>query len=688
MRSEGTLELESKRRNAITRRMKANWILLALGLGFSALGFLSFQVAHHPEPYSFDVTVTRWIQSLEFPGLHAFCSFFGSMAAAEIGGILALVLVVLFLWLKARPLEALTVCAVGSLWAFDNIIVNLVDRPRPTAELVQVGAGSGYSFPSGHASAAVAFYGLIAFLVFVNIKDKLIRCLAIGFAVIMVALVSLSRLYFAAHWPSDMLGGYLMGAVVLAAIAWFYLYARNGHLPLPKMHRRFGSDNRGRVAHSISSTVYLDHDHGIAIKEYNPPFFVRALYWLAFQARFPYNGRREALLAAQHRRKIAGLLTKYHFGYNMVAPILDIRRNNGRHQLVAELVPGEEPRSNCEVEGELREVADYFTAVGLPPWQVLPGNPKAYSNLILTPEGRPKVIDLESALVSPVQPIARLGGLFRDGHIPTFDDVDFPRLRGYLRQNEVSLEQVLGPGEFGELAQAVEACERYTNAWKAQEPAIWSHVARFIYRILSFGKLSSWVRAKLLGAESTAVHFLHDAVGRWLGKGRLDVEKAAMLRANIADLRKSGMLYHLGAHMVLSIALRFPVGSMVRFFWVLGFRLRSRLQLALGRITIEQHRIGRATHSIPVMLLAMVPGLGAVCYLAAGPMLKAGLAPLIIDQFLYKLPFRLYHRLPLSRITVPRRKRRLQGDKPAVEEIPVLTRMTPIRMTPPGLAPF
>jgi len=651
------------------------WGLLALGVGASALGFFSFQVAHHPGPFSFDVTITRWIQSLEFPGLHTLLSFFNNMAAFEIGGVLALVFVVLLLWFKARPLEALAISAIAGLWPLDNIVVNLVDRPRPAADLVQTwGVGSGYSFVSGHAAAAVAFYGLIAFLVFVNIKDRLIRSLAIGSAFFMVAMVSISRLYFAAHWPSDMLGGYLMGALVLGAIAYVYLHARDGRFPLPKPHRRFGSHNGVGVVQSIASTVYLDEGHGIAIKEYNPPFFVRALYWLVFQARFPYDDRREALVAAQQRRKIAGLLTKYRFGYNMVAPILDIRRNNGRYQLVAEFVPGSEPRSNRQVERELREIADYFTAVGLPTWQVLPGNPKAYSNLILTPEGRLKVIDLESALVSPVQPIARLGGLLRDGHIPTFDDVDFVRLHGYLRDNDVSLRQVLGSEDFEELAQAVEVCEGYTNAWKAQEPAIWGRAARFIYRPFYFGRISSWLRSKLLSAESTAVDFLHDALERWVQGGRIDAEKMPFLQANIADLRESGMLYHLGAHMVLSVPLRLPVGSIVRFFWVLGFRMRSRLRLAMGRITIEQHRIGRATHSVPVMLLAIIPGLGAVCYLAAAPMLKAGLAPLIIDQFLYKLPFRLYNRLQLSRITMPRRKRLLQGDKPAAaEEISTLT---------------
>ena len=645
------------------------WGSLALGLVASALGFFSFQVYHHHGPFSFDVTITRWIQSLEFPGLHAFLSFFDGMAAAELGGILALVLVVLFLWLKARPLEALVVSAVGSLWAIDNVIVNLVDRPRPTADLVQTwGAGFGYSFPSGHAAAALAFYGLLALIVFVNVKDKVIRSLAVGFAFSMVALVSLSRVYLGAHWPSDVLGGYLMGALVLGALGWFYLSARDGRLPLPKVQPRLRGDHGLRVAHSIASTVYLDEGRGLAIKEYNPSFPVRGLYWLAFQARFPYNGRREALLAAQYRRKVAGLLTKYRFGYNMVAPILEIRKENGQHQLVTEFIPGSTPRSNCQVEGALREVADYFTAVGLPTWQVLPGNPRAYSNLILTPEGRLKVIDMESALVSPVQPIGQLGGLLREGHIPSFDDVDFLRLHGYLRDNEVSLRQVLSREEFEELGQAVEACEGYTKAWKAQEPAIWGRVARLIYRIFNFGRLSTWLRSKLGGAESTAIRFLHDGIGRWVQEGRMAAEEATVLRANVASLRESGTLYHLGAHLVLSLPLRFPLGSIVRFFWVLGFRMKCRLQVAMGRITPEQYRTARAIHSVRVMLLAVVPGLGAVSYLAAEPMLRAGLAPLIIDQFLYKLPFGLYHRLRLSRRTVLRRKRLPQGEKPVTVE--------------------
>lgn len=661
-------------RRTLSQRSRLIWGLLALAVVASALGLLSFQVAHHPEPFAFDVSVTRWLQKLEFPGLYTFLRFFGEMAGNEVGGVLLLVFAVLFLWFKARPLEALTVFTVSGLWAFDNIIGSLVDRPRPTADLVQtMWFGSGYGFPSGHAGGAIAFYGLIAFLVFVNIKDKVIRSLAVGVAILMVVVPSLSRVYIGAHWFSDVLGGYLTGGLVLVALCWFYLYARDGRLPLPKVKSRLSGGSGVRVVNSIASTVYLDEGRGLAIKEYNPTFPVRALYWLAFQARFPYNGRSEALFAAQYRRKVAGLLTKYRFGYNMVAPILEIRKENGRHRLVTEFVPGRTPQSNCEVKGALREVADYFTAVGLPTWQVLPGNPKAYSNLILTPEGQLKVIDLESALVSPVQPIAQLGGLLREGHMPTFDDVDFLRLHGYLRDNEVSLRQVLGREEFEELAQAVEACEGYTKAWKAQEPALWGRVARLIYRIRIFSRLSSWLRSKLVGAESAAIRFLHDGIGRWTQGGRIDAEEATVFRANVASLRESGTLYHLGAHLVLSIPLRFPLGSIVRFFWVLGFRMRSRLQVAMGRITTEQHRVARATHSIPVMLLAMVPGLGAVCYLAARPVLKAGLAPLIIDQFLYKLPFGLYRRLQLSRITALRRKCLPQGEKRGtVEGIPIV----------------
>ena len=79
---------------------------------------------------------------------------------------------------------------------------------------------------------------------------------------------------------------------------------------------------------SIASTVKLDYDLGTAEKSYQPTRFVRALYRLSFQAPFPYADNAAALEAARHRRTVAGLLTKFWFGENMVARALDVRRED------------------------------------------------------------------------------------------------------------------------------------------------------------------------------------------------------------------------------------------------------------------------------------------------------------------------------------------------------------------------
>ena len=70
---------------------------------------------------------------------------------------------------------------------------------------------SSYSFPSGHATASVAFYGIFFYLLIKNskrIKSKFVL-LACGFALILI--IGFSRIYLCEHYLSDVMGGYLLG---------------------------------------------------------------------------------------------------------------------------------------------------------------------------------------------------------------------------------------------------------------------------------------------------------------------------------------------------------------------------------------------------------------------------------------------------------------------------------------------
>ena len=70
-------------------------------------------------------------------------------------------------------------------------------------------------------------------------------------------------------------------------------------------------------------------------------------------------------------------------------------------------------------------------------------------------------------------------------------------------------------------------------------------------------------------------------------------------------------------------------------------------------------------HSVPVMMLSLVPGPGFVAYMASSVLRRSGLTRLLIDQSAHKLPFSLYQRLGLGRLTAPRIPRP-KSDRPGL----------------------
>ncbi len=83
-------------------------------------------------------------------------------------------------------------------------------RPQPTQDLAVLHpeTGTGYAFPSGHAQGSTVFWGQLSL-------ETRKRWVAVA-GIVIIALVSLSRLYLNVHWPIDVLGGFLIGLALLA----------------------------------------------------------------------------------------------------------------------------------------------------------------------------------------------------------------------------------------------------------------------------------------------------------------------------------------------------------------------------------------------------------------------------------------------------------------------------------------
>jgi membrane-associated phospholipid phosphatase len=135
------------------------------------------------------------------------------------------VLVSLIFFLSKMKKEAVFVLLTLLSGLVSSLVKFLVNRPRPTKDLVKLlEATKEQSFPSGHVLFYTVFFGFLCFLMF-RLKQipKPLRLLVGTFCLLMVTLVSISRIYLGAHWLTDVIGGYLLGYIILYALVYIYL---------------------------------------------------------------------------------------------------------------------------------------------------------------------------------------------------------------------------------------------------------------------------------------------------------------------------------------------------------------------------------------------------------------------------------------------------------------------------------
>jgi undecaprenyl-diphosphatase len=187
-------------------------VAIGAAVVFLLLGFLA-RVANH-DLLVWDVPVREAVLELDpawLASLVGGASRFGSrwLIAAVTIPMLAVA------WPRCRQLAVVLGAAFPAGLALELFLKAVVDRPRPV-----LAGGFGSSFPSGHVLAAAAFWGLVPPWIYLVTRRRWAWAASAGFAGLVLVVVGLSRVYVGAHWPSDVLGGYLGGAVFLLAAEW------------------------------------------------------------------------------------------------------------------------------------------------------------------------------------------------------------------------------------------------------------------------------------------------------------------------------------------------------------------------------------------------------------------------------------------------------------------------------------
>ena len=193
--------------------------VVALGVALIALGGVTEDVTQHNGLASSDPVHLRFFIDHR-PDLlvHA------SRIVTELGNAAVVAIIAigggLLLWRRGLPvvLAAAPALAFGIAAILGDVAKRLVDRGRPPVSLRLIVEGEP-SFPSGHATNAASMYLTLGVVLAVFVfRRPLLRVVVVGSAALVAGAVGVSRLVLGVHWPSDVLAGWALGAVVALSV--------------------------------------------------------------------------------------------------------------------------------------------------------------------------------------------------------------------------------------------------------------------------------------------------------------------------------------------------------------------------------------------------------------------------------------------------------------------------------------
>jgi undecaprenyl-diphosphatase len=191
-------------------------IIIAAALVLSASVALLALSLHGRGPLPIDLGLARWLQALlPYPSRGGLLLASASRLIWILAGALVLGFALLRWWSALGFGVGVTISGYALA---DGLLKRLVARPRPTADLVRLYRPDvGFSFPSATSLAALVACGCALYLWQMRRPPhrRLLHVASAGLASGVVVLIGASRVYVGAHWPSDIVGGWLMGGAWL-----------------------------------------------------------------------------------------------------------------------------------------------------------------------------------------------------------------------------------------------------------------------------------------------------------------------------------------------------------------------------------------------------------------------------------------------------------------------------------------
>lgn len=209
-------------RNRLSPR---EYLGLHLTIGFSIVVYLLFKFVklltalfENTELVQIDTNIITFLTTIRTGALMRPMLFFTALGNWPTTVIVFFFFATLWIWQKRWFRVWMFFLTIAGSEAIAMLMKVFIARPRPDpagALLLE----TTYSFPSGHALIVLSLYGFLAYVWMRDRRHIVVRAIIFFFAVLLIAGVGVSRIYLGVHWPSDVLGGYLLALIWLTVIA-------------------------------------------------------------------------------------------------------------------------------------------------------------------------------------------------------------------------------------------------------------------------------------------------------------------------------------------------------------------------------------------------------------------------------------------------------------------------------------
>lgn len=220
------------------------FIVLLLGLGLAALFIALFaELAGEmleQELGVFDAVIISLLEAIGSSTMDSVMFVITELGSVWFLGLMSVgVLWVLGVRMRDKWGVLFFMIAVGGGSLLTIVLKHFFGRERPSIN--ETIDAVGYSFPSGHSMGSLIFYGFMIYLVIRTRQAPWLQWVSVFGLSLLIILIGISRIYLSAHFPSDVLAGYIAGTIwlllSLVALEWIQWQQRSPVPPVAALRK-------------------------------------------------------------------------------------------------------------------------------------------------------------------------------------------------------------------------------------------------------------------------------------------------------------------------------------------------------------------------------------------------------------------------------------------------------------------